>query len=141
MSAKLVSHDSKQPVSEVLFVARTEALHQRQRDYRRRKTLVYRLGEGPSALSRIHNIRLNAFKFCVFRKRLCGQIEEPRADNASVPPQFCDLCNVQIEITLLVKQRESLGVSLHQTVFDTVVHHLHEMPSARRTHVRPSKIR
>src|SRR5262249_271030 len=134
MSAKLVSHDSKQPVSEVLFVARAEALHQRQCDYRRRKTLVYCLGDGPSPLSRIHNISLHPFQLCVFRKRLCGQIEEPGADNASVPPQLCDLCNVQIEITLLVKQRETLGVSLHQTVFDTVVHHLYEMPSARGTH-------
>src|SRR5262252_4127977 len=103
MSAKLVSYDSKQPVSEVLFVARAEALHQRQHDYRCCKTLVYCLGDGPSPLSRIHNIRLHAFQLCVFRKRLCGQIEEPRADNASVPLQFCNLGNVQIEITLLVK--------------------------------------
>src|SRR5206468_12911269 len=47
---------------------------------------------------------------------------------------------VETKFSFLVQQRETLRVSLHQTVFDAVVYHLHKMPRSYGPDVRPTSM-
>src|SRR5215475_8179358 len=43
-----------------------------------------------------------------------------------------------MKLRLLAQERETLRVSLHQAVFDSIVHHLDEMSRSHRADVRPT---
>lgn len=63
------------------------------------------------------------------------EVEQPRPNHASVPPQLGDLAHVELEIAL-VHELEALAVGLHHGVLDSVVDHLDEVPGPRQADVR-----
>ncbi len=77
----------------------------------------------------------------IFSQRGGGQVEEPGADHAAVPPDFGDPVQIQIEILLGLQDFEALRVSLHKSILNAIVHHLHQVTSAIRSNMPPTLIR
>src|SRR5262249_42383711 len=69
------------------------------------------------------------------------QVQQPGTHNTSVPPQFSNLGEVETEFSFPVQQGKAFGISLHQTVFNPVVHHFDEVPRSNRPDMRPTSIR
>src|SRR5438093_1234585 len=55
-------------------------------------------------------------------------------------PQFRNLRKIEIEVRFLVEKCETFGIGLHETVFDSIVNHLHKVTGAGWPHVGPSMI-
>ena len=70
-----------------------------------------------------------------------GQIEQPGAHDAAVAPDFGDLVQVELELALVLQDREAFGVGLHQSVLDAVVDHLGVVAGADRPDAAPAPIR
>ena len=67
-----------------------------------------------------------------------GQLEQPGADHGAVTPGLRDLSQRQLEIGPRGKQRETLGICLHQAVLDAVVDHLRRNDRRRTDRSKPS---
>ena len=86
---------------------------------------------------------MNFARFEVLGERQGAEIEKPGRNNAAAPPDFGDIGEIQGEalgirqprIGLAAQDVETLGISLHQAIFDAVVDHLDEMSGARRSRV------
>ncbi len=79
----------------------------------------------------------NTFQGRVFGQGVGCQIQQPRAHHAPIAPNFGDLVQVEPEFRLVLHQLKPFGISLHQSVFDAIVDHLHEMAGATGTDISP----
>src|SRR5690349_4867091 len=125
MTAELVTHHGQQLVGISLPVARAQPFEQSERDNRSGRVLIDGFGHGPAALTRIRHFGANVFEIRVFGKSFRREIEKPRTNDAAVPPDVRDLMNIEMEIRLSFQYCEALRVSLHESVLDAVMHHLH----------------
>ena len=55
-------------------------------------------------------------------------------------PHFGHLMEIQLKLLFLAQDFKSFGVGLHQSVLDTFVHHLDEVPRTTLPHVAPTLI-
>ena len=111
VSAELVSHRREQLVGEVLCAARGEALRQRGAQDRRGDALVDGRLEGPAPLARVGHATCEPDEVGALLQRCGGEVEEPRTDDAAVPPCFGDVGEVQlVPVELGVPERRGLGV-------------------------------
>src|SRR5262249_25125433 len=86
-----------------------------------------RLSDCPAPLAGVVHVRQNALHLRVGSESFGCQVQQPGTHNTSVPPQFSNLGEVETEFSFPVQQGKAFGISLHQTVFNPVVHHFDEV--------------
>src|SRR4051812_313819 len=146
VAAELVAHSGEHLVAEGVLLARAEAVEQR----RRENVDGYGFLDGglhrPSPFARIFHGARELRKLGALGEGARRQVEQPRRDDAATPPQLGDVGEVEIETMAVGKtfrsgvleDVEAFGIGLHQSVLDTVVNHLHEVPGADRAAVQPA---
>src|SRR6266576_1840959 len=141
VAAELLPQRGGDARGELDLVTRGEAREERSRDHRRGHVLVDRLGDRPATRAGILHVRRDVLELrAVLLERRVQKLQQPRADDRAVAPDAGDLLRVELELGVL-HDLEALGVRLHQAVLDAVVHHLHEVPCARRADVRVALLR
>ena len=140
------------PCSRKPLVAGREARVERGGEDVCRHALLDRRDRRPAALARVRHAAGEVVEVGRLLQRRCGQVEEPRLDDAAAPPHLADRRHVErVGVELGVVERRGLGVLValpqprigavedveplgergHHPVLDPVVHHLHEVPGAR----------
>src|SRR3954466_2511004 len=100
VSPKLVAHSRHHPVSEFVFIARTEPLKEGRAEDRHRHGLVDGSCDSPASLARIRYSTLKITQIGTLEHCVGCKVQKPRANHAASPPEFCDVG--QIEIILVV---------------------------------------
>src|SRR5262249_24615647 len=93
-----------------------------------------------AALAGILDHALETGKLRIRGERACGQVKQPRTDDAAAPPCLGNVGEVEIEpfvggqgfAVCVLQNIEAFGKGLHQAIFDSVVDHLDEMSGAVR---------
>src|ERR1019366_6635008 len=141
MSAEAESHGREHLFAEGMLLPRAEAGVQRRGKYVGRDRFFDRGLDGPAALAGILDKTGEILQLRVLRERGGTEIEQPGGDDTAAPPDLRDIRQVQCKALILrqvlrilvAKDIEALGISLHQSVLDAVMHHLDEVAGAGRT--------
>src|SRR6476646_9374936 len=137
--AKFLAHRGKHFFRKRVLLARAEAYKQRCGKNIHGYGFVDGGFDSPAALARILDEAGIFIKFRVFGQCNRGEIEQPGTNHAATPPDLSYVGEVQVVLLIFGKFRlvrvaediEAFGVSLHDSVFDAVVHHFDEMASPR----------
>jgi len=141
MPTKLMAHHGQQLVGKRLWVLRTKPGMESSAERRQGNAVFDTFDRCPTPFARIGDVRLDPIERRIFRKGIDGQIEQPRPNHAAGLPNFRDLQQVESKLRLVPEQIEALRVGLHDSVFDSVVDHLHVMSRAARTDSSPPLVR
>src|SRR5215470_5328734 len=101
MSSKLITHGGKNFIRKVGMPAGAEPFIYGGRQHWRWYRFVNCRFDGPSALAGIRHAPLECRKRWVLVKSGRCQIQQPGRDDATVPPDFRDLGNVEIVLIVL----------------------------------------
>src|SRR5262249_12086448 len=95
MAPELVAERGEQPVREGIVAARAEAREERRGDRRRRHRLFDGVLDGPTPFAGIVHVRAEIVELGIGGQRGRRQLEQPRADDGALVPQFRDLRQVE----------------------------------------------
>ena len=131
--------------------ARAESLIKRRREHKGRNAFVNCRLDCPAAFAGIGYAPGEFGQLGILKQRCGGEIKEPRCNDAPAPPDFRDICQIEIILIMLgIAQRRGFRIDHrgflsdvggvedikpfrirgHHAVFDAVMHHLDEMPGA-----------
>ena len=138
--AEAEAHGRENLFAERVLLPRAEAGVERRGQHVRRDRFLDRGLDGPAALAGILDVAGEFLQLRILRQRGGAEIEQPGRDDAAAPPNLGDVRHVQREAlvlgqilrVLVAQDVEALGIGLHHSVFDAVMHHLDEMPGAGR---------
>ena len=119
---------------ERVLLPRRETRVERRRDRGSRDTEPDGFLHRPPAFARVVGVPAKRVELGILLERRHEQLEEPRPDDAPLPPRGERRGDVDAELAR-TEQLVPLGVRLHQAVLDPVVHHLREVPGPRRSAV------
>src|SRR2546421_11707099 len=113
--------------------------------------------DSPTSLARISNMASEMVESGVLEQGTGRKVQEPGTDDTATTPQFSDIWDVQIVLVVLwvaqwccfginlllvfanigvTQDIQSLGISRHDTVLNTVVNHFDEVTSTVRPTVQ-----
>src|SRR6266478_1965126 len=151
VTAELKTHGRQNLACEVSFASGQKALVQRFGEDGRWSAGLNRRENGPAAFAGIGNTAGEALEGGLLKKRDGGEVEQPGGHDAAAAPDFGDVSEVEIVLIMFgIAQRRGFGVGFvvlladigvlqnvqafrvrgHQAIFDSVVHHFHEMTGA-----------
>src|ERR1700730_18221968 len=141
--AEAEAHGRQHPFPECVLLPRAEPCIERRGEHVRRNRFLDRGLDGPATLAGILDEAGETLQLWILRQRGGAEIEQPGRNYAAAPPNLRDIQHIQRKalvlgqiLRVLVTQNvEALGVGLHQSVLDAVMHHLDEMPGAARAGV------
>src|SRR5471030_2965719 len=158
VAAEALAHRRQHLVRIVGVAARAETGEQRRAQYRRGHALVDGGVDGPAALAGIGDAAGESVQGRILAQRGGRQIEQPGTDDATAPPQFRDLRQIEVVLVELglaqgrrlgvsgggflladigaVQYRQPFRVGAHDAVLDAVVDHLDEVAGAVRAAVQ-----
>src|SRR5438105_11064302 len=143
MATEAGAHRRKNLFGEGVFLARAETREQGCGEHFGRHRLVDSGVDSPAAFAGVlHKSRI-APERRIFGQRGSREIKQPGWDHAAATPDFGDIGNVEIETMLrrqavdigVLQDIKTLGIGLHQAIFDAVVNHLDEVAGADRAGV------
>src|SRR6266849_373057 len=151
VTAELKTHGRQNLACEVSFASGQKALVQRFGEDGRWSAGLDGGEYCPPAFAGIRDAAGEALEGGLLEKRDGGEIEQPGSDDAAAAPDFGDVSEVEIVLIMFgIAQRRGFGVGFvvlladigvlqnvqafrvrgHQAIFDSVVHHFHEMTGA-----------
>src|ERR1700733_8368723 len=151
MTAKLVAHRRQKFIREVGLTARTETLIKRHSQHRSRNSLIDPGLDRPSSFARIRDSTAKLRHLRILQQRSRGQVQQPRSNDTPTPPNFSHIRQIEVILVVFrIAQRrrlsinlggmlanigslqysESLSVSRHHPILDTVMDHLDEVATA-----------
>src|ERR1019366_9539775 len=139
VSAKFLPHGGKYLLRERVLLAGAEASEKSGGKHIHRHGFINCGLDGPAAFAGVLHESAVLRQRGILRQRHGSQIEQPRTDHSPAPPHFRDIWQVEIVAEFfrqflagsIAEDVKALGISLHQSVFDAVVHHLDEMSGTR----------
>jgi len=121
MTAESLAHHREQLARVVAATLARKARHQRERKHGRRDAPSYRFLDRPATLARIRDDGSHVAQSWVVGEKCRGEIEQPRAHDASMTPRFGDPRDVELEVAPVMHQRKAFRERLHHPVLDPVV--------------------
>src|SRR5687767_6065299 len=101
MSAELKSHGGQNFISEISLASRTEALEQRRAQHGHWNAFFDRCINGPASFTGVGDTSREAFQLWMLRESNRRQVQQPRRDDTTAPPEFRDLGYVEIVLVML----------------------------------------
>src|SRR6266850_8111691 len=151
VAAELEAHSRQDLGSKVAFASRQESLVERFGEHGSGRARFDPGENGPAAFTRIGNAAGETLESRLLEQGNGSEIKQPGCDNAAAPPDFGYVGEVEIVLVVfgiaqwrgfgvgfmmllahigMLKDIEAFCVSGHQSIFDSVVDHFHEMSGA-----------
>src|ERR1035438_929718 len=114
MTAELITKGRQHLFGEVVFAARTEAFVESGAEDWSRNRLVDGSGDCPAPFPRIRHAASELRQVRAIEEGECGQVQQPRRDDASASPDLGNVRNVQVvKVVLGVAQRDRKSTRLN----------------------------
>src|SRR6266481_385353 len=129
VAAEFLAHGAQELFRKGVLLAGAEAGEQRRRQNIDRHGLFEGRCNGPASFARILNKAGVTGERGIFRQGHGGKIQQPGGNYAAPPPDFGNIGEVELVAKLglqllgsgVAKNVKAFGVSLHQTVFNSVM--------------------
>src|SRR5690606_30944329 len=79
--------------------------------------------------------------FPVLAQSLSSEVQQPRAHDAAITPDFGDLGDIEVQFRFVLHDFKAFGEGLHHAILNAVVNHLDKVACSAGADMPPAQIR